>query len=94
MKYIVVSCAEREITLEAVRDTFAEAYQVMKDEFIEHHRKSRMPEEEVEEMLLEIESYPDVATSDYGFHSGSNEAYAWSNVDTNCNYDIKIFEVN
>ena len=92
MKYIVISCGEREIELEAVCDTYAAAYEKMKECFLEYHRDYGYSEEELEELKVEIESEPDLETSYYGFHSGGC-SFAWSNVDDNYNFDIKIFEI-
>lgn len=91
MKYIVVSCCEREISLENICCTYTEAYELMKKCFLNHHLEScRYNEKEIEELRLEIETEFDVHTSKYGFNKDS----AWSNVDDDYNYDIKIIEIN
>ena len=110
MKYVVISCVEREIELEAVCDTYDAACAKMKECFLEHHRYYGYTEKELEELKLEIEaeanletSYygfhieieteANLKTSDYGFHS-ADCGFAWSNVDDNYNYDIKIFAID
>ena len=91
MKYIVISCIERELESEAVCDTYAEAYTIMKNHFLEFHRE-HLNDRELEELKLEIEAGTDVENCDYGFHSGCC-GFAWGNVDDNYKYDIKIFKV-
>lgn len=93
MKYVVISCGEREIELEAVCNTYAEAYVKMKECFLEYHRNYGYTEKELEELKLEIETETDLETSYYGFH-GAGYGFAWSNVDDNYNYDIKIFVID
>ena len=92
MLYVVVSCIEREITGEVATDNFPEALEEMKKVFLDYHRNVGYSEKELEELKLEIESEPDVQTDDYGFCSTGN-ASAWSNIDDDCNFDIKIIEI-
>lgn len=93
MKYVVISCVEREIELEAVCNTYAEAYAKMKECFLEYHSDYGYTEKELEELKLEIETETILETSYYGFHSAGC-GFAWSNVDDNNNYDIKIFAID
>ena len=92
MVYVVVSCIEREITGEVATDNFREALREMKKVFLDYHRNAGYSEKELEELKLEIESEPDVQTDNYGFCSSGN-ASAWSNIDDDCNFDIKIIEI-
>ena len=91
MKYVVISCGARQIELEAVCNTYAEAYTKMKECFLEYHRDYGYTEKKLEELKLEIET--DSETSYYGFY-GASYGFAWSNVDDYYDYDIKIFVIN
>ena len=91
MKYIVVSCGERQIELEAVCNTYAEAYAKMKDCFLDYHRECGHTEKQLEELKLKIET--DSEGCYYGFY-GDSYGFAWSNVNDYYDYDIKIFVID
>lgn len=95
MKYLVISCINRCIEIEAVCNSFAGAYEVMKMHFLEYHKNwCGYTNDELEELRHEIESDTEVWMEKYGFNMCSNDsAYAWSNVDEDWDYDIKIFQI-
>lgn len=89
VKYIVVSCGEREMHLEAAFDTYSEAYAKMKSCFIEYHKGRGCDDDDIAELTREIDACSNIENANYGFY----DRYAWSNVFDDYNYDLKIFEI-
>lgn len=90
MKFLVVSCIERDINLEAVCGTKEEANEKMKECFLEFHRTCGYSEESVDSMKSVIEFTDNLETGYFGYHVGD---HAWSNEVDEVHYDIKILEI-
>ena len=93
MKYLVVSCVEREIELVAVCNTYEVAFEIMKEHFLTHEKECGVVSEHIEtlEQMIRYDMYLELDTC--GFYK-TKPAYAWSNTNEECDYDIKIIEIN
>lgn len=89
MKFVVVSCIERDINLEAVCGTKEEANEKMKECFLEFHRTCGYSEYDINSMNTVIEITDDLETDYFGYHAGN---YAWSDTNPKHKYDIKIID--
>lgn len=92
MKYLVVSCIEREIELVAACNTYEVAYEIMKEHFLNHEKECGVVGDHIEtlEQMIRDDMYLELDSC--GFYK-SKPAYAWSNTDEDNLYDIKILEV-
>lgn len=90
MKFVVVSCIERDINLEAVCGTKEEANEEMKECFLEFHRTCGYSEEDIDSMKTVIEITDNLETDYFGYHAGD---HAWSNEVEEVHYDIKILVI-
>ncbi len=93
MKYLVVSCIEREIELVAACNTYEVAFAIMKEHFLTHEKECGVVGEHLETLEQMIEDNLDVELDTCGFHKSMYATYAWSNTSEDNLYDIKILEV-
>ena len=92
VKFIVVSSTERDIELEEICDTRDEAIKVVTNLFLNHHRYAGIGDDNIENMKNDISEYGRLETNEYGFYT-ERLIHAWSNVDPNYSYDIKVFVI-
>lgn len=88
MKYLVISCLDRETTLEAMCDTYEEAYEVLKETFIDYQRECGYSEENISLIEAQFDDVGDFEFPDCGIVV-DGYIRAWSDSGREP-YDIRI----